>query len=537
MWKPFMYTDNMMKKISGVAFAALAWAMVTSCSPGKKEAAGEGLYAERFRPQFHFSPEKSWMNDPNGMVWFDGEYHLFYQYYPDSNVWGPMHWGHAVSPDMIRWEHLPIALYPDSLGYIFSGSAVVDYYNTSGLGSPQQPAMVAIFTYHRPDADKTNSNDFQNQGLAYSLDHGRTWKKYDKNPILRKLGERDFRDPKVFWDDTYSKWFMILAVKDHVELYGSDNLREWSYLSRFGETVGAHGGVWECPDLFEIEIKGSREKKWVMLVNINPGAINGGSGTQYFIGKFDGTEFKPESKETLWLDFGKDNYAGVTWSTPAAEKRKLFLGWMSNWQYGQAVPTTKWRSAMTVPRVLSLLPTEQGLRLGSNPVSEVRTLREGPPAEYTDVLAFSDSTSAEISLPGSQLEVVMEIDRESNQKDFEIVLENKSGEKLLVGLRSDSNQLYVDRTKSGQSGFSPEFPGTHAGQRSFTSRDIKLTLILDAASIEVFADDGTTCITDIFFPVAPYSTLKVNAPGSGVAVRLLQVAALKSIWNTNGRVR
>ncbi len=524
----------MMKRITRIGFLALATALA-GCSPDNKTTTGDQPYTEPFRPQFHFSPEKNWMNDPNGMVWHEGEYHLFYQYYPDSNVWGPMHWGHAVSRDMIRWEHLPIALYPDSLGYIFSGSAVVDYYNTSGLGSLQRPAMVAIFTYHRPDADKTNSNDFQNQGLAYSLDLGRTWKKYEKNPVLRKLGERDFRDPKVFWDDRYGQWFMILAVKDHVELYGSDNLKEWTYLSKFGNDMGAHGGVWECPDFFEVEIRGSREKKWVMIVNIGSGAINGGSGTQYFVGQFDGKEFKAENKDPLWLDFGKDNYAGVTWSMPVAEQRKLFLGWMSNWQYAQVVPTTQWRSAMTVPRLLSLVPTESGLRLATFPISEVRSLRDGPPAEYTDKLSFTES-AAEVTLPGSQLEVVIEIDRESNQKDFEIELSNAAGEKLLIGLRSDSNQVYVDRRQAGLSNFSPDFAGVHAGRRSFTSKDIKITLIVDTASIEVFADDGTVSITEIYFPAAPWKTMKFKAPGKGVAVKLLQVAPLKSIWRDGSQV-
>src|SRR5688572_327195 len=268
-----------------IIFCAMMF--LISCGVQEKtaevSAPSEG-YNEPYRPQLHFTPEAKWMNDPNGMVYHNGEYHLFYQYYPDSTVWGPMHWGHAVSKDLAHWEHLPIALYPDSLGYIFSGSAVVDNGNTTGFGTADKPALVAVYTYHDAKKEKAGRIDYQTQGIAYSVDDGRTWKKYEKNPVLKNPGIKDFRDPNVFWHEASKKWVMILAVLDHVEMYNSSDLKSWTKLSEFGKDFGAHGGVWECPDLFPLTIEGESKEKWVMLVSINPGGPNVGSATQYFIG-------------------------------------------------------------------------------------------------------------------------------------------------------------------------------------------------------------------------------------------------------------
>ncbi|NND62558.1 MAG: glycoside hydrolase family 32 protein, partial [Flavobacteriaceae bacterium] len=306
------------------------------------------LYAEKFRPQFHFSPPEKWMNDPNGLVYHNGIYHLFYQFYPEDVVWGPMHWGHAVSEDLIHWEHKPIALYPDELGYIFSGSAVVDIENTSEFGTAENPPLVAIYTYHLMEGEKAGRNDFQTQGIAFSLDNGETWTKYEGNPVIGNTDIRDFRDPKVFWDEERSKWVMALVAGDHVKLYDSSNLKDWRLLSEFGKEVGAHGGVWECPDLFKLKVEESEEEKWVLLVSINPGAPNGGSGTQYFVGDWDGTTFSSNQSHE-WIDLGRDNYAGVTFNNVPDDTRK-FIGWMSNWDYAQSTPTKGWRSAMTLPR-------------------------------------------------------------------------------------------------------------------------------------------------------------------------------------------
>lgn len=345
-----------MSKISAGLFISL-FITCFSCKNSTQTGGGEGAqyYQEKYRPQYHFSPESGWMNDPNGLVFYDGEYHLFYQYYPDSTVWGPMHWGHAVSTDLFSWTHLPVALYPDSLGYIFSGSAVSDIYNTSGFGDGTTPPLIAVFTYHNSELERKGNNEFQSQGIAWSNDRGRTWKKFQGNPVLPNPGIRDFRDPKVFRHDASGKWIMILAVHDRVHIYSSPDLKNWSFESEFGESAGSHGGVWECPDLFPLTVTGTSSSKWVMLVSINPGGPNGGSVTQYFTGEFDGHKFIPDDIAAKWMDMGTDNYAGVTWSgIPEQDGRKILIGWMSNWNYATVVPSSLWRSAMTIPRELTL---------------------------------------------------------------------------------------------------------------------------------------------------------------------------------------
>src|SRR5260370_6818925 len=253
-------------------------------------------YREQYRPQIHFSPPARWMNDPNGMVYYKGVYHVFYQYYPKGTVWGPMHWGHATSADMVHWKNRPIALYPDSLGLIFSGSAVVDFKNTSGLGKDGKPPLVAIFTHHSQEKEKVGRVDAQNESLAYSNDDGKTWTKYQHNPVLRNPGITDFRDPNEMWYEPEKKWVMSLATKDRISFYSSKNLKSWTKESEFGEHTGAHGGVWECPDLFPLAAADGK-KMWVLIVNINPGGPQGGSATQYFTGNFDGTTFTPNQTD------------------------------------------------------------------------------------------------------------------------------------------------------------------------------------------------------------------------------------------------
>ena len=311
---------------------------------------GQEVYQEPYRPQIHFSPKTGWMNDPNGLVYYEGKYHMFFQYYPDSTVWGPMHWGHAVSSDLLHWKELSIALYPDSLGYIFSGSAVVDKDNKSGFGMNGKNPLVAIYTQHDPVGEKAGTTNFQNQSIAYSLDAGNNWTKYSGNPVLKTPGLKDFRDPKVCWYPEQKKWIMTLAAGDRVIFYSSGDLKTWKKESEFGMDRGAHGGVWECPDLLSYTI--DDRKLWLLLVSINPGGAQGGSSTQYFTGSFDGHVFLASDTLTRWADYGPDNYAGVTWSNTGDEK--IFMGWMSNWQYGTKVPTGKWRSAMTIPRKLEL---------------------------------------------------------------------------------------------------------------------------------------------------------------------------------------
>jgi fructan beta-fructosidase len=310
------------KYLFSIAFASNCFL----CS-AQIQTAGKEFYKEPHRPQIHFSPREYWMNDPNGMVYYKGVYHLFYQYHPGSTGFGPMHWGHATSQDLIHWQQQPVALYPDSLGYIFSGSAVVDYKNTSGFGKNGKIPMVAIFTNHNVKGEQEQRNDYQNQSLAYSLDEGKTWTKYKGNPVLKNPGIKDFRDPKVSWNEVANKWIMTLATLDHITFYSSGNLKDWKKESEFGKETGAHGGVWECPDLIPFNCQG--KKIWVLIVNLNPGGPNGGSGTQYFVGDFNGHQFIPFDMDTRWLDYGPDEYAGVTFSNTG--NRKLFLGWMSNW--------------------------------------------------------------------------------------------------------------------------------------------------------------------------------------------------------------
>jgi fructan beta-fructosidase len=488
-------------------------------------------YDEPHRPQLHFSPPANWMNDPNGMVYHNGEYHLFYQYYPNDTVWGPMHWGHAVSRDLIHWENLPIALYPDKLGYIFSGSAVVDRQNTSGFGTKNKPPMVAMFTYHLMEGEKSGRTDFQYQGIAYSTDNGRTWTKYDKNPVIPNTENiKDFRDTKVFWHEETKQWKVVFAVGDLVRFYSSNDLKNWKLESEFGKNDGSHGGVWECPDLFPLKING--KTKWVLLLSINPGGANGGSATQYFIGDFDGKTFKNDnaSDQVLWLDYGRDNYAGVTWSNTPKDRR-IFLGWMSNWDYAQKVPTEKWRSAMTLPRELSLKQTSSGIRVLQKVVAESEILRVSEMFStknrmVTDLLDISKSKP-------SQMEMIIEVDlSKTNSKEFGIELSNQKGETFRVGYDAVSKSFYTDRTKAGKNDFSKEFAnGKHTAPRTSMSSKLKLHLIFDNSSVEMFADDGEIAMTDTFFPTEDFTSSSFFSTGGQTRISNARVWNLKSIWH------
>ncbi len=486
--------------------------------------------SEKHRPQFHFTPPEMWMNDPNGMVYLNGEYHLFYQHYPDSTIWGPMHWGHAVSKHLLEWEHLPIALYPDSLGYIFSGSAVFDERNTSGLGSKENPPLVAIYTYHNVKGEKAGEIDYQTQGIAYSVDSGRNWEKYQDNPVLDNPGIKDFRDPKVFWHDETSKWVMILAVDDHVEMFGSKNLKSWYKLSEFGKTAGAHGGVWECPDLFPLPVDDKDLQKWVMLLSINPGGLYGGSATQYFVGDFDGETFKNDNPDqTLWLDYGKDNYAGVTWSNiPESDGRRIFMGWMSNWQYAQAVPTIAWRSAMTLPRSLHLKTTNDGIRLVSLPVKEINGIRnETHDLQEQKITGKIEVTDMSFEVTTS--EMIFEFELTENASEFGVELFNGLGQSISVGFNASRNSFYVDRTNSGNHNFSEDFGGIHYAPRISRGNTIKMHLFFDVASVELFADDGTAVITDIFFPDELYKGVRLFSNMGTVKLKSGKITELNSI--------
>jgi fructan beta-fructosidase len=480
------------------------------------------LYHEQYRPQIHFTPKSKWMNDPNGMVFYKGVYHLFYQYYPDSTVWGPMHWAHATSTDLIHWQQQAIALYPDSLGYIFSGSAVVDKNNTSGFGKNGKVPLVAIFTHHDPVGAQAGRNDFQNQSLAYSLDEGKTWIKYAGNPVLKNPGIIDFRDPKVMWYEPQKKWVMTLATKDYLTFYSSPDLKNWAKESEFGKETGAHGGVWECPDLFTLSDNG--KEVWVLIVNVNPGGPNKGSATQYFLGDFDGNKFTPSDTTTKWLDYGPDEYAGVTWSNTG--DRRIFLGWMSNWLYANVVPTERWRSAMTLPRDLKLKHVGSTMLVASKPVSELHTIEAKPIiAENFRVAGNFDLSqkTGKINLP-CRLNLNMEV-----LQNFSVALSNEMNEQVVIGYDKENSQYYIDRTKSGKADFYKGFAAKHMAPRFENVPQADLSLIIDVSSVELFADDGLTVMTEIFFPSKPFNQIHIQSP-DGIAIKKLEYAPMNSIW-------
>jgi fructan beta-fructosidase len=495
---------------------------LAACSNTKKTtSATSSGYNEPYRPQIHFSPAKGWMNDPNGLVYYNNQYHLFYQHYPDSTVWGPMHWGHAVSKDLVHWQQLPIALFPDTLGYIFSGSAVVDVNNTSGFGRGGEPPLVAIFTHHDQKGWKAKSNTFQYQSLAYSLNNGKTWTKYAGNPVLKNPGIKDFRDPKVSWYEADKKWIMTLATLDRVTFYSSPDFKNWTKESEFGKEVGAHGGVWECPDLFPLDYNG--RKIWVLIVNINPGGPNGGSATQYFTGDFDGHTFKPFETDTRWLDYGPDEYAGVTWSNTG--NRKIFLGWMSNWQYANVVPTSTWRSAMTVPRDLAIQKIGDKYVVTSQPVPELNNL-------YATAMTDGniDATNYDFTKKAGRITGPFKLTMTADKiESFSFTLSNARGENVVIGYDKESNNYYIDRTKSGKVDFEKGFATRHTAPRISTNDNVELTLIGDEASIELFADNGLSVMTEIFFPNQPYSNITINSPNH-FNVKSLQLTRLNSIW-------
>ena len=490
-----------------------------------KDVAGDSAYSsyynEPHRPQFHFSPEANWMNDPNGMVFYAGEYHLFYQYYPDSTVWGPMHWGHAVSKDLVRWEHLPIALYPDTLGYIFSGSAVVDHKNTSGFGKNEKPPLVAIFTHHNLEGEKSGSNTFQYQSIAYSNDQGRSWTKYKGNPVIENPGIKDFRDPKVIWHEDSKKWIMVIAAYDKVHIYNSPDLINWTYQSEFG--IPGDNRLWECPDLFPMEVEGSDEKKWVLIISIQKEAPNGGTGTSYFVGDFDGKNFIADNKRQYWADYGKDNYAMVTWSD-VSDGRRLAMGWMNNWQYAQVVPTQKWRSAMTLPRKLTLHKSNEDYQLRSWPVEELKVLEKNPRPK---MLIKNMRTSIGHSTALYKFEYTF--NRPASSR-FVLRFSNSKKEHIDVGYDGISAEYFIDRSNSGKVNFQEDFAGNHRGEANYSNEEINMTIYIDHASVELFADQGRCVMTDIFFASEPFTQIELIVEKGKVKMKKGTVTELNSIW-------
>ncbi len=416
---------------------------------------------ERFRPVYHHTPLYGWMNDPNGMFYKDGVWHLYYQWNPYGSQWENMHWGHSTSTDLIHWEHQPMALEPDWLGSIFSGSCV-----TKG------DEVVAFYT---------SAGHHQTQSMAVSRDGGRTFKKFSGNPVLTTSDVPDFRDPRPFWNEDIHAWNLILAAGQEMRIYSSKNLEDWKYESSFGKEYGNHGGVWECPDLFKIN------DKWVLLCNINPGGPFGGSATQYFVGQFDGHKFTCESmpKVTKWLDYGKDHYATVSFYN-APENRRVVLAWMSNWQYANQVPTKQYRSSNSIPRDLGLFTCREETYVSVRPSKEMLAAR-----------------GAKLKKPTEACELVVDLKGQT-----EIVLSNSKGEQVVMTYDGQKQVFTMDRSQSGDTSFSEAFPCTTVAPTYGVVRQLRI--FIDRCSIEVFDTDGKMAMTNLVFPSEPYSMLKVK---------------------------
>jgi fructan beta-fructosidase len=482
-------------------------------------------YRELHRPQFHFTPEIHWMNDPNGLVYFDGEYHLFYQHNPHGIEWGHMSWGHAVSDDLVHWKHLPIAIHEEYGVMAFSGSAVVDEKNTSGFGQGDRPPLVAIYTGH--------GHGRQTQDLAYSNDRGRTWTKYEGNPVI-DIGEADFRDPKVFWHEPTKKWVMVvtLAAQKKLRFYGSPNLKDWTLLSEFGPAGTVDKSNWECPDLFELPIENEPGKTaWLLEADMGGGAVAGGSGSEFFLGDFDGRKFTPLSTNSQWADFGRDFYAQISWSDiPATDGRRIWLGWMNNWET-PLNPTYPWRSAMTVPRELTLRRIGDQLRLCQRPVRELEKLR-------TSTVEIKNRTLRDEAIPldvaGQQLEIELTV-RPGTAKEFGVKVLKHGDVETVVGYDTAAKSMYVDRTRSGNVTFHPAFAGKHSGPPTPDEDGlVRLHVLVDACSVEAFGNHGETVITDLVFPGPKANRAELFSTGGDCEVVGCTVHKLKSAWGEPG---
>lgn len=487
-------------------------------------------YQELYRSQFHFSPPHNWINDPNGLVYHKGEYHLFYQYNPLGDQWGHMSWGHSVSSDLLHWEHLPVALKEENNIMIFSGSAVSDVDNTSGFGDGNNTPLVAIYTGHH------TNRELQDQRIAYSLDDGRTWTKFEGNPVIDE-GMKDFRDPKVFWHESSEKWIMSVALptQHKVRFYSSENLTDWDYLSEFGP-AGAIGGIWECPDLFALPVKDDENKhKWVLQVDINPGAPFGGSGGQYFVGIFDGEKFTPDSVnegKIRWADYGKDFYAVQSYANiPENDGRRIWLAWMNNWQYAGEIPTNPWRGAMTIPRQISLKSEDETYHLVQEPADELQSLRKEH-HHFDDLLIEGDSNLLkEKGIAGKQLEIMARFET-GDAESFGFYVRKSDTEKTVVGYDEKSNQIFIDRTQSGEADFSDHFPGKHGGDLISGNGEVTLHIFVDWSSVEVFGNGGETSITDRIFPSPDSEDLSIFSEGGPVRLVSLDIWELESVWKT-----
>lgn len=477
---------------------------------------------EKYRPAYHHTPLYGWMNDPNGMFYKDGVWHLYYQWNPYGSKWQNMTWGHSSSKDLVTWEHQPVAIEANGLGAVFSGSSVVDTENTAGFG---KDAVVSLYT----SADAS-----QIQSLAHSKDGGQTFEIYPANPIITL--ESEARDPNMFWDATNKQWVLSLAhALDHEMLiFTSPDLKDWTLQSAFGKGIGAQDGVWECPDLFKLKVDGTDEEKWVLVCNINPGGPFGGSATQYFVGDFDGKTFKADTDAngnipTKWMDYGKDHYATVSWSD-APDNRRTLIGWMSNWQYAAEIPTMQYRSANTLPREAGLFKGSDGqIYMSSAPSPELVTLRDRAVVSVRN--KSIGKNPREFALPSSNAgvcEILLDLDcKKTDSVDIKIA--NKAGEYVTLRYNNSNHTLSFDRRESGIVDFSQDFPAVTVAPTFDSGKKVSLRIFIDKSSMEVFGNNGKFVMTNLVFPTKPYTTLSVNANGGNAKIENLKIYSIKEL--------
>lgn len=488
---------------------------------------GKEMRKQAYRPQFHFTPAQNWMNDPNGTVYYKGEYHLFYQYNPFGTEWGHMNWGHAVSPDLVHWSDLPIALAEEKNIMIFSGSVVVDWHNTSGfcVSHGSDPScLVAIYTGH--------SEHLETQNIAYSNDNGRTWTKYSGNPVI-DLHLAGFRDPKVFWDEKTKKWVMVtvLAGQHKVRFFSSTDLVHWTALSDFGP-AGTVSGAWECPDLFPLPVENSvGETKWVLSVNVSSGGLTGGSGNQYFIGDFDGTTFSSDQTQSLWADHGGDFYASTSFSDiPKSDGRRIWMGWLTNLDYASKIPTGSWRGMQSIPREVKLRQFAEGPRLVQRPIAELQKLRKHHVHLENESVESANQQLRAKRAHGESIEVLAEVEL-GNTSEIGFKLRQGLHQETLAGVDGERSQVFVDRTQSGNVSFAEHFSGRNSGPITITQAHVvQLHIFLDRSSVEVFANRGETVLSELIFPSSG-DAMQLYSKGEGGRIRKLDVWTLESSFS------
>jgi len=473
---------------------------------------------EKYRPAFHHTPLYGWMNDPNGMFHKDGLWHLYYQWNPYGSKWQNMTWGHSSSPDLVHWNHHTAAIEPNGLGTVFSGSCAIDTAGTAGFG---KNAVIAMYT---------SAGASQVQSLAHSTDNGDTFEIYPGNPVITL--ESEARDPNMFWNEATGEWNLVLAhaLDREMLFFTSPDLRTWTLQSGFGKGEGCQEGVWECPDLFQLPVEGSDEKKWVLICNINPGGPFGGSAIQYFTGDWDGRTFTADRDAdgripVKWLDYGKDNYALVSWSD-APDGRRTAIGWMSNWQYAAEVPTMQYRSANTLPREIGLFKADDGMTYASSaPSPELTALRDRLAVNRSNVALGRKARSFE--LPQSGLcEIVADIDAAAADS-VTLVLSNREGNEVTMTYDTARRTMSMDRRHSGITGFSESFPAVTVAPTLENKGRIALRIFIDRSSIELFGNDGRFVMTNLVFPEAPYSALSASAAGGKAKIKSMKIYSLK----------